>query len=156
MQLIGQKDNLALINSWETMPPFTIIQGDEHTGKNYLVLYLCKKFKLFYTLVSNDVDTIRDMINHMKKGSKMLYHFDNFDTASIQAKNALLKITEEPIEGNYIVITGGPQIKTLESRARKLLMNPYTQDEIFNYMNNLYPDIETKKLLYKCRYKYSS
>ena len=33
MQIIGQEANLALIDKWKEMPPFVIIQGDEHTGK---------------------------------------------------------------------------------------------------------------------------
>lgn len=153
MQLVGQKDNLDIINTWKTMPPFTIIQGDEHTGKTYFTLYLCKHFNLHYNLISNKVDEVRSLIKTMKPNSNGLYHFDNFNTASLAAKNALLKITEEPIPGNYIVITGGPQLKTLESRARRILMAPYSETEIKDYLNPYFPDEAIKNALIEVRYK---
>ena len=97
MQLIGQKNNLELIENWSSLPNFIIIQGDEHTGKSYFTLYLCNKFGLRYNKVKNGVNNVRSVIDLMGRDSKMLFHFDNFDSASIQAKNALLKITEEPV-----------------------------------------------------------
>ena len=150
MQLIGQENNLKIIDSWDNLPPFVIIQGDEHMGKNYLVLYLCKKYGLYYNKMSNKVEDIRDLLRKMVAGSKMVYHFDNFHTASLAAKNALLKITEEPKEGNYIIITGGPQLKTLESRARRIVMNPYSEAEIKQFMRAYYPDEHLQDMLLEC------
>lgn len=140
MQLIGQKNNLELINKWNVLPNFIIIQGDKHTGKTNMVLYLCQKFGLNYVSVNKSVKEVRGLISIMKPNSNVLYHFKDFDDATLQAKNALLKITEEPIPGNYIVITGGPQLKTLESRARRILMEPYTKLEIKKYMQPYFPN----------------
>lgn len=140
MQLIGQENNKELIDRWKQLPNFIIIQGDKHTGKKYLTTYICKKFGLTYTPMKNSVKDIRNLLSIMARDSNTLYHFKDFDDASIQAKNALLKITEEPIPGNYIVITGGPQIKTLESRARKIIMEPYSLDDMIKYMKPKYPD----------------
>ena len=92
MQIIGQEANLALIDKWKEMPPFVIIQGDEHTGKTYLTLYLCRKYGLRYKKISNRVDDVRSLINVMQPFSNTLYHFDNFHTASINAKNASVNI----------------------------------------------------------------
>lgn len=148
MQLIGQKSNLELINTWKDLPQFLIIQGDSHTGKKYLTLYLCQKFGLRYSLMKNSVKNVRSLIEYMSPDSNTVFHFDNFDTATLQAKNALLKITEEPIPGNYIVITGGPQIKTLESRAKRIIMSPYSFDEVEDYMDVIYTDKNKKLKLY--------
>ena len=150
MQLIGQENNLKLINTWKELPPFVIIQGDEHMGKNYFVLYLCKRFGLYYNKMSNKVEDIRELLKKMTVGSNMVYHFDNFHTASLAAKNALLKITEEPKQGNYIIITGGPQLKTLESRARRIIMNPYSVKEIKEVMQAYYPDEHLQDMLIEC------
>ena len=147
MYFIGQKENLEIIDKWKTLPNFLIIQGDKHTGKEYLVSYLCNKFKLYYNKLDIKVDSIRDVINNLTKGSKNVYHLKNFNEASTQAKNVLLKITEEPVEGNYFVITGGPQIKTLESRAKRLIMSPYTEEELKSYMEPYYPDSNLQRLL---------
>lgn len=148
MQIIGQKSNLELINSWQSMPPFTIIQGDKNTGKTTLVIYMCEKFNLKYVKMKNGVNDIRQLIKLMTPNSNTVYHFKDFDKASIQAKNALLKITEEPIEGNYIVITGNTQIKTLESRARKLVMSAYSLEELIPFMQNYFENFQTQKNLY--------
>ena len=138
MQLIGQKSNLDIIDSWSKVPNFLIIQGDEHTGKKYLTLYLCDKFKLHYMNIKNSAKSVRELTTQMSENKNMLYHLDNFHLATAQAKNALLKVTEETPQGNYIVITGGPQIQTLESRARKLIMQPYSYEELESYMSNYY------------------
>lgn len=149
MQLIGQKENLNLINSWSKLPNFVIIQGDKNTGKHFMVLYLCEKFNLYYVKVNNSVKDIRNLINLMEPNSNTIYHLDNFDEASLQAKNALLKVTEEAVPGNYIVITGGPQIKTLESRARKLIMAPYSYEELSPLFVSEFPNMIQYEQLYK-------
>lgn len=148
MLLVGQSKNLELINKWSELPQFLIIQGDEHTGKNYMVLYLCKKFGLRYNLIGNSVNNVRSLVNTMTSGSKDVYHFDNFNTATLQAKNALLKVTEEPLPGNHIIITGGPQIKTLESRAKRIIMSPYTFEEVNKYIGDKIQDEQYKINLY--------
>ena len=146
MQLIGQEDNLELIKNWNKLPNFLIIQGEEHSGKNHLVLYLCQLFKLHYKEVPKSVKEIRNLVDVMAPNSNTIYHLKNFDDASIQAKNALLKVTEEPIPGNYIVITGGPQIKTLQSRARLIIMSPYKYNDIENMYTKYYTNIDSRLL----------
>ena len=146
MQLIGQKENLDIISKWDKLPNFTIIQGSEHTGKNFFVLYLCKLYNLHYVKVSKSVKDIRNLVEKMSKNSNTLFHLDNFDDASLQAKNALLKVTEETLPGNHIVITGGPQIKTLQSRARIIIMSPYGYDEIKDLYKKNYSEFDPKKL----------
>lgn len=148
MQLIGQKANLEIINAWKNLPQFLIIQGDRNTGKTKLTLYLCERFGLKYVKMNNSVNGIRELIKLMTPGSNTVYHFKDFDRASIQAKNALLKITEEPIDGNYIVITGNRQIATLESRAKKLVMNAYTFDEMSAYMQKYFSDKNMQLQIY--------
>lgn len=149
MQLIGQENNLDIINNWDTLPQFILITGDRHTGKTFLTLYLCRKFNLHYTLMKNGVNDVRNLIQNMKPFSNTLYHFKDFHTASLSAKNALLKITEEPLVGNYIVITGSSQLKTLESRARKLVIAPYTQEQILQYMTKYFDKEKVRQNLYK-------
>lgn len=150
MQLVGQKQIMDIIDKWEELPNFLIIQGPRHYGKTYLLIYLCKKFGLHYVKMKNNVSDVRELISLMKKDSNTLYHFKDFDSASLQAKNALLKITEEPKQGNYIAITGNTQIKTLESRAKKLIMAPYVEQDMVLYMNKYFDDLndEQKRKLY--------
>ena len=142
MQLIGQESNKILIDKWITPPNFIIIQGERHSGKTYMVTYICDKFNLFYKQVNISIKDIRNLLNVMTPNSKTLYHLKNFDKASLRAKNALLKVAEETPEGNYIVITGGQQLKTLDSRARKIVMEPYTESEMKQYIINKFEKFE--------------
>ena len=148
MQLVGQKSNLELINKWKELPNFIIIQGDEHTGKTYLATYLCKKFGKHYVAMKNGIADIRGLLDIMVENSNAVYHFKNFDKASMQAKNALLKITEETPAGNTIIITGDAQIGTLESRAIKLVMSAYSEEEMVEYLSKYYM-FNTAKNLYR-------
>ena len=123
-----------MINSWNKMPNFTIIQGDKDTGKTTLVFYMCQRFGLYYVKVKNGVNDIRQLLKMMTPNSNTVFHLVDFDKASLQAKNALLKITEETPVGNYIVITGARQLKTLESRAKKIVMSVYKFEELTDFM----------------------
>ena len=78
MQIIGQKYNLDIINSWKEMPNFTIIQGDKNTGKTSLVFYMCEKFGLHYVKMKNGINDIRQLIKLMSPNSKTVYHFKDF------------------------------------------------------------------------------
>lgn len=145
MQLVGQKQIMDIVDKWKELPNFLIIQGPRHYGKTYLLIYLCKKYGLHYVKMKNNVSDVRELITLMRKDSNTLYHFKDFDSASLQAKNALLKITEEPKQGNYIAITGNTQIKTLESRAKKLIMAPYIEQDMVEYMKKYYSDLEDEQ-----------
>lgn len=161
MQFIGQSKNLELINRWEKIPNFIIIQGDIYTGKTYLAKYISEKFKKSYILMKNSVSDVRTLVKEMKSNANAVYHFKDFDTASVQARNALLKITEETPEGNCIIITGSRQIPTLESRARKLVMSAYEKEDMLTELSKYYDkskmfdyykagfNTPTKALLYK-------
>lgn len=138
MQLIGQTKNLEIIDKWNKLPNFIIIQGDRHMGKTYLTKYICNKFGISYVAMNNSIKNVRGLINDMTAGANVAYHFKDFDKASIQAKNALLKISEETPKDNTIIITGSRQIRTLESRARKLVMSAYTKEEMLTYISKYF------------------
>ena len=148
MQVVGQKYNLELINSWEKIPNFIIIKGDKNTGKTTLTFAICEKFNMHYVKMGNSVNDVRELVKLMTPKSNTVYHFKDFDKASLQAKNALLKITEETPEGNTIIITGNTQINTLESRARKIIMSAYTLDEMMEYMKKSIISSEVQQKLY--------
>lgn len=153
MRLIGQEKNLELIKNWKTMPSFLIVQGNNDMGKTYFVKYLCKKFGLGYMLLDNKVDTVRRLVSTATPNENIVYHFKDFHLASVNAKNALLKITEEPLQGNYIAITGLKQIDTLESRARIIKMQPYSDEELQEYISNSGIDPEIANKLIGCNFR---
>ena len=87
MQFIGQKENMEMINKWTSLPNFLIIQGDQHMGKRYLTIWLAEKFNLSYRELNKSVASIRDTIAKLRSNDNILYHLDNFESASLAAKN---------------------------------------------------------------------
>ena len=65
--LVGQKDNMTIIDKWETLPQFLIIQGDQHTGKSFFAKYLAQRFDLMYKSTDVKVSEVRDVIKGMTK-----------------------------------------------------------------------------------------
>lgn len=153
MYLAGQKKNLDLIKNWNNMPSFLIVQGNNDTGKTYFIKYLCDRFGLGYILLDNKVDTVRHLVDSVNPETHTVYHFQDFHKASINAKNALLKITEEPLKGNYIAISGLKQIDTLESRARIIKMQPYTEEDLLEFIDNSSINENTAKKLIGCNFR---
>lgn len=145
MQLIGQVNNLKIIQRWDRIPQFVIIQGSKNTGKTHFTKYLCEMFHMNYVLVRNKINDVRELISIMREDSNTVFHFKDFEKASNRAQNTLLKITEEMPKGNCIIITGEKQINTLESRARKISMEQYSEYELGNFAKEYFSEEYIKK-----------
>lgn len=137
-----------------TFPRFSIIVGDKGSGKKTLVHIIAEL--LGVTSVdwcSTSIDAIRGMITdaHMTRSYKILYVIPDADTMSIQAKNALLKVTEEPPANCYFIMTLedlNNTLETIRSRGTVFRMETYTPDHIREYCkicdikyDTLYEDI---------------
>lgn len=150
MQLIGQQNNLNLISTWKSFPNFLIIKGERHSGKKYLISYLCEnQFKLKFDcelLNKAGVQDIREFVKNMVPNANIVFYIDNFEKASIESKNALLKITEETPPGNYIVISDQNPLETLESRAVIINMEPYKLTDLLELYIEKFPEIDPEKL----------
>lgn len=147
--MIGQKD---LINKLvhqiqnEQFPRFSLITGKEGSGKRLIVNEIIyKTFKevdtdtSIYILPDIKIDTIRTMINQCyKTRNTTLYVVPNADTMSVSAKNALLKITEEPPNNAYVIMTLEDEVNTLDtirSRGTIFKMEEYTVQDIKDYID---------------------
>ncbi|MBL1680403.1 hypothetical protein ELD14_28950, partial [Klebsiella pneumoniae] len=80
---------------------------------------------------------VREVIdNSYSCYTKTMYCLSNADNMRSQAKNAMLKITEEPPENAYFCITAIDEsslLDTIKSRAQVLRMNEYLPSEISEY-----------------------
>jgi hypothetical protein len=90
-----------------------------------------------YRLPDVKIDTIREIITQAyKKITTMIYIIPDADNMSNAAKNALLKVTEEPPNEAYFIMTLEDENNTLEtirSRGTVFHMNNYTREEILDY-----------------------
>lgn len=146
--MIGQESLLNQID-WMTQadcfPRFSIITGNFGSQKYELAKYVATKLQcFFYEPVDNRIDTIRSVIEEAYKNRKpMVYIFNNADDMSIPAKNALLKVTEEPPNNAYFIMILDDinnTLDTIRSRAVLFTMEPYSKSQLKAYAEETYQD----------------
>jgi len=122
-----------------TFPRFSILVGLKGSGKKTLVHWIYQQFGTgILSNIGISVDAVRQSITESYRliGSQCIYLFADADTMSNAAKNALLKVTEEPPNNAYFVMTLEDENNTLEtirSRGTVFHMDRYTPDEILEF-----------------------
>lgn len=139
--MIGQEQLLADITNLidrDKYPRFSIFIGQTGSGRKILAKEIAKKLELqVVQLPDVKVDTIRSMISEAYKiPYKYLYIIPNAENMSLAAKNAILKVTEEPPNNAYFVMTVQDEnqlLDTIKSRGTIFHMNSYAPTEIAEY-----------------------
>ena len=141
MYLVGQEKNKDLIDNGKIdNSTFILIRGPEHYGKTYLVKYIANHYGMHYKLLDNKVDTIRGSVESSdRNNNNCVYHFKDFEKSSPAAKAALLKVAEETPTGTKIIVTTSAYnfLDTLVSRAYNMNIQPYSKENILDYINIL-------------------
>lgn len=144
--MIGQQ---ALLNQIDWMckagcfPRFSIIVGVRGSEKLEIAKYIAKQLQaITYTTPDNKIDRVRDIIEEAYKITHtMVYIINDADDMSIPAKNALLKVTEEPPNNAYFIMTledANNTLDTIKSRAVILTMEPYSRDNLLGYAMDVF------------------
>lgn len=136
--MIGQKELLSkidiILNSY---PKFSIIVGPKGSGKRTIAKYICKKLCLPIVNFGTGIEEVRNIIDLSYEQTKPIcYLCADADSMSIGAKNALLKITEEPPNNAYFILTLQSMTNTLEtiqSRGTVFNLDFYTSQELIDY-----------------------
>lgn len=151
--MIGQnvhKKVLSMQIEDGNFPKFSIIYGEVGSGKHELVKFIYEQMKerdsstVLYES-ENTVDAVRKVISDAYKivGVPVVYVFYNADNMSMSAKNAMLKLAEEPPKSASIIMTISNRDKimnTLYSRASVYYMQPYSIEELQTYTKQTFPD----------------
>lgn len=139
--MIGQielKDRLTNFILADTLPVFTIIIGAKGSGRKTLLREILKNTGCRYVESGIKIDEIRELIHNMYKiQSKTYYIISNAGDMSTAAKNALLKLAEEPPHRAHLIMTLediNNTLDTIRSRAVIFYMNNYTSAEITEYI----------------------
>lgn len=137
----------------DTFPRFSIIVGPRGSGKKTLAHLIYQKFGTgLFSSMGTSVDAVRQCItqSYTIRGTQSIYLFADADNMSNAAKNALLKVTEEPPNEAYFIMTLEDENNTLEtirSRGTVFHMDRYTPDEIYQYSCDFdHCDTESYKL----------
>ena len=141
--MIGQTKTVEQINSLieqNKFPRFTVICGPKGSGKKTLAKYIGRQLPDCTTIVleDNKIDTVRMVVEDSRKnrGRPTLYVIPDADVMSVNAKNAILKLAEEPPEGTYLIMTlvnEYAMFATIMSRAYKISISSYKPYELREY-----------------------
>ena len=139
--MIGQKELLKTIDELiedGKFPRFSVIQGEDGSGKDMLVHYIKDKLHCELIEMHNSVESVRDAMKQAYSISvPMIFYFRGADSMSTSARNALLKVTEEPPNHAYFILTVVNEDSlpdTIRSRASIFHMEPYTFEELKEYI----------------------
>lgn len=123
-----------------TYPRFTILVGLEGSGRKLMSRYIARQLSAPCAIVNTTVDAVREMISEAYKISMpTVYVLADADNMSIAAKNALLKVTEEPPQSAYFILTLtdlNSTLATIRSRGTVFYMDPYSRNEIDSYYHD--------------------
>ena len=139
--MIGQLNLLNDIHnliSNERFPRFTIIYGAKGSGKKELCKHIAEEMNVFWCFEPDcKIETVRNVIwDAYKVYSPTMYIFTDADNMSVQAKNSLLKITEDPPNNAYIIMTLediNNTLPTIRSRAASFQMDIYSIPQLIEY-----------------------
>lgn len=124
-------------------PRFSIFVGQSGSGRKTFVHELYGMFGTgILSVMGNSVDAVRTAIaqSYTVRGSQVIYLFPDADSMSNAAKNALLKVTEEPPNNAYFIMTLEDEVNTLEtirSRAQIFYMDMYFPKDLRDYADTL-------------------
>lgn len=141
--MVGQKHLLQTIDTLiknNTFPRFVILSGVKGSGKKLVANKIAHKLCDTVINIGIKVDDIRGMIQSAYKlTTPCVYIIADSDNMSLAAKNALLKVTEEPPNNAYFIMTlqdANRTLDTIRSRGVVFTMEIYTAVEIEEYIKN--------------------
>lgn len=142
--LIGQtglKSRLIDLLNQDNLPNTIILVGPEGQGKRSTASWLADQMEApIYTLPDLKVDSIREMnLDSRTIASPKLYLLADAEGLTPQAQNALLKLSEEPPENAYIVMTvkdTSSLLQTILSRSITFRLDGYSLDELSEFTDN--------------------
>lgn len=137
--MIGQKNNIKTLIKWrcnKAIPRFIIISGDIGSGRLTLAKVILKMINAKGIIMGNSIAEVRETIeNAYTITEPTCYIFRNADDMKNEAKNALLKVVEEPPNNAYFIMTVQDidnMLGTIKSRGTVIKMEPYTREELLS------------------------
>ena len=136
--MIGQEQLQDKIDKMlSNYPKFSIIVGAKGSGKRTIAKSICRKLGLKVAKFGTSIEEVRQVIElSYEQIEPICYLCADADTMSLGAKNALLKITEEPPNNAYFILTLqslSNTLETIKSRGVVLTLDEYSKEELIEY-----------------------
>lgn len=101
-------------------------------------------------ITTEDVETIVSESYVLPlEGDKKIYVLNNFDLATVQAQNKLLKTLEEPPKSVVFLVTATNEegvLPTIRSRCKKIFAPQISDDLLCDYLSKKYPDKDISRV----------
>lgn len=128
-----------------TFPHFCILNGAVGSGKKtFIDEVIIPSIGGIKYPVEVSIEGIREMIKQAYTiNTPIVYVIQDADKLSVPAKNALLKVTEEPPNDTYIIMTlenMDNTLSTIRSRSTVYSMDIYSGTELREYYEKVCPD----------------
>lgn len=144
---------LAENNSY---PRFSIIAGKKGAGKKTLGKFISNTLGHKYIIWTNKIDDIRELVTIMNKQTDpIVYCIPEYEDMSQGARNALLKICEEPPNNSYIILTSSIKeiiLPTLLGRGTVFELNSYSKEELFTIAKESNNSMQDSEISAKIKY----
>ena len=141
--MIGQNNNIKTLIQWrcnKSVPRFIIISGEIGSGRLTLAKVIIRMINVKGIIMGNSIVEVRETIeNAYTITEPTCYIFRNADDMKNEAKNALLKVVEEPPNNAYFIMTVqniDNMLGTIKSRGTVIKMEPYTKEELLSATND--------------------
>lgn len=135
--MIGQKNNINTLIQWrcnKSLPRFIIISGEEGSGRLTFAKAIMSMLHIAGIISDCTIEDVRRTIEYAYEyTAPTMYIFRNADDMSVAAKNALLKVVEEPPNNAYFIMTVqniDNMLGTIRSRGTIIKMEHYTMQEL--------------------------
>lgn len=139
--MIGQEQLLNTIDMQikeHKYPRFSILVGPSGGGKKLIAKHIAKELDAQIVNSEGKVEDVRQIIKLANSTFiTTVYVFTDVEKMSSNAENALLKFLEEPPNNAYVILTTQSEyslLDTIRSRGVIYHLNPYTPEEIEDYL----------------------
>lgn len=137
MRILGMKNCIKRIEKLDKLPQLSIISAPKGAGKSLLIKKLAEDKNMRIQYIGNKIDNIRELIqDSVALEEPTLFAISEGDSMSLGAKNALLKITEEPPNNCYIAIEIrdlSTVLDTIQSRGTLFEIDRYSYNDLKKY-----------------------
>lgn len=133
-----------------TFARFMIISGASSIASEDIAECISARLQTVYIHCGNKVDDVRNIISMAYKQTKpIMYVFKDCDNMSNAAKNALLKVIEEPPQQAYFVMllkSTSNTLATILSRGMLISLLPFPPSELKEYALQIQPKLKNEEL----------
>lgn len=157
--MIGQENLLKEIDKQikqNTLPRFVILVGTRGSGKKLIAHHIANELEgMEYILQDVSIASVRDMIEDAYTIKDLtVYVIPDADSMSIAARNAMLKVVEEPPNNAYFIMTlenENNTLSTIKSRGTIFHMDNYSQNELTEFCKNKFNGVVINFALATCQ-----